>query len=121
MLGSQDSVAVSGAALTAQSINEASVGDRNQPWRKRPGRIVRVPDRMDGQQDVLNCILNVAEVAVPSCRKRPQMQRDPLQEPMISGSVTLLGASHQGVPVGVTDGGLSAVRRNASQQGDAAT
>lgn len=118
MLGSHGSVAVSGAALTAKLINEAPVGYRNQPRRKRPGRIVGLPDRMDGPQDVLNCILNVAEVAVPSCGKRPQMQRDLLQEPMISGSVTLLGAGHQGVPVGIIGDKLSTVR--APQQGDAA-
>src|SRR6266852_3097093 len=50
---------------------------------------------MDGQQDVLDRVLNVAAVTVPLRGKGTQIRRDLLQKSMIGGSVALLSAGHQ--------------------------
>ncbi len=64
--------AVSGASRSAcraastQPVYRAAVGDADQPRTERPRRIVGVPDRMEGEQDVLHCIFDVPMVLVPS-------------------------------------------------------
>src|SRR5262249_44829919 len=101
MLGVQRYFPVSGATLAAEPIDEATVGDRDQPWCKRPGRIVGLPNGMDGQQDVLHCVFNVTAIRGPRCGKGAKIPRDLLQQPMIGGSVALLSAGHQDGPIDI--------------------
>src|SRR5713101_5540963 len=103
MFDSQKRFAGPDAALSAQPIDESSVGDRNQPWPKRPSRIVGLPDGMDGQQNILDCVLHVAWIAVPPRRERKQVGHDVLQETMVGGSVAILGAGHEYAPINVPD------------------
>ena len=51
---------------------------------------------MDGQQDVLDRVLNVAAVTVPPRGKGTQIRRDLLQKSMIGGSVAVVARFPKG-------------------------
>src|SRR6516165_1048166 len=71
-----------------------------------------MPDRVDGQQDVLHGVLDVAWVAMPAHRQRTQVGSDFPKEALIGQPVAVLGMGHQDRPVGVADRGLGAGRRD---------
>src|SRR5262249_55583959 len=81
--------------LTAEPIDEAAIGDRDQPRAEGAGRIVSLPDGVDGQQNVLHRGLSIARVTIPRCCNGTLLRRHLLAEVAIAPAVAILGARHQ--------------------------
>src|SRR5260370_32883992 len=81
--------------LTAEPVDKAAIGDRNQPRAEGPGRIVSLPYAVYCQQDVLHRRLSVARVTMPRCGKGTEVRRHLLEEAAIGIAIAILSAGHQ--------------------------
>ena len=85
--------------LAPQPVDNAPVGDGDQPGPERTAGIIGMADGMDRQEDVLYRVFDVAGVAKTSRRQRAQIGRDVFEQDTIGAAVAVLCAGHELRPV----------------------
>ena len=83
------------ACFAAQSIDNAAIGDCDQPRAERPFRVVGVADHVNGQQNVLHGVFYVAWLLKASRCQRTKIRGHVLQESPIGLTITVLRARHE--------------------------
>ncbi len=80
MLGRQFDFAGAGPHLAPQPVDDAPVGDGDQPRPERTAGIIGVADGVDRQQHVLHRVFDIAGLAKASRRQRAQIGRDVFEQ-----------------------------------------
>src|SRR6266851_5825181 len=93
-----------GTTLAAKPVDDAAIGDRDEPRTERPRRIVGVPHGVHREQHLLHRVLDVAgNLKVPR-GDRTKIRRDVLEQAPIGFPVAALRASHIDGPVELSRG-----------------
>ncbi len=82
-----------------RSAEGSTVGNCAEPGFEGTRRIVSRPDRVQGQQYVLNRLFDIAGVAIKSSDAASKIRRYLLEEVKIRSRVAVLCASHENIPV----------------------
>src|SRR5437899_2826336 len=104
MLGFEGHLPRPGTALAAKPVDDAAIGDRDEPRTERPRWIVGVSYGMHRQQHLLHRVLDVAGILkVPRC-DRTKIRCDVFEQAPVGVPVATLRASHIDGPVELARG-----------------
>src|SRR6266852_7618802 len=94
-----------GTPLAAKTVDDAAIGDRDEPRTERPRRIVGVPYGVHREQYLLHRVLDVAGILKVPRGDRTKIRRDVLEQAPVGLPVAALSASHIDGPVELARGG----------------
>ena len=83
----------------AQAIDEPVTGHRQKPGGEGTLGVIALPDRMEGQQDILHAILDLLGAEARPARHPPEIRRDRAQQRAIGLRIAVLGGGHQRRPI----------------------
>src|SRR6266852_2545734 len=94
-----------GTPLAAKTVDDAAIGDRDEPRTERPRRIVGVPYGVHREQHFLHYVLDVAGILKVPRGDRTKIRRDVLEQAPVGLPVAALRASHIDGPIKLARGG----------------
>lgn len=92
------------SASAAQRVDRAARDDRGQPRLDRPARLVGVADPVQGQQRLLDDVLDLLVRAAAAARDGAGERQDRLQEGAVGVRIPLLRGGEQFAPAFVVRG-----------------
>src|SRR5260221_1828265 len=105
MPGLEDDFPRPGTLLASKPVDDAAIGDRDEPGTERPCRIVGVPHGVHREQHFLHRVFDVPRILKVPCRDGTKIRRDVLEQAPVGIPVAGLRASHIDGPVELARGG----------------
>src|SRR5216117_3732753 len=104
MLGLEGDFPRTGTPLAAKTVDDAAIGDRDEPRTERPCRIVSVPHGVHREQHFLHRVFDVPRIPKVPCRDRAKIRRNVLEQAPVGIAVAGLRACHIHGPIKLARG-----------------